>query len=36
LPRAHHRAVRRSGQIGRNEDSLQDRHDVHRPASDTL
>jgi hypothetical protein len=36
LPRAHHCAVGSSGQIGRNEDSLQDRHDAHRPASDTL
>jgi hypothetical protein len=36
LSRPHHRAVRRGRQIGRNEDSLQDRHDAHLPASDTL
>jgi len=36
LTRPHHCAVRRGGQIGRNENSLQDRHDAHRPASDTL
>lgn len=36
LPRPHHRVVPRGGQISRNEDSRQDRHDSHLPANEVL